>query len=595
MKRLVLLCVMLSLIGCSSNVDEGGTIQSEDQKVLLEDQWIQEIIFESDTLETFYEELFVKILDENPLWIDDLGDLSDYGVVFQKDLLNDVSEEQLLEQFNLYNAALVKLNAFKTDDINTKNVRWFLESSISELEYRNQSFFLSHIIGEPSWMYAVLLERHTIENKKDAEDWLARIKNSQTTIESWMSRYNNQIEAGYIMDPYSIDASISQLSTYFKTKAKYMDLYKHFVSKVESLEISNEDKTNLTETALLYLEDYYIPSMAELKQTLIDSKSISTESNGVWALPDGDDYYEFALRRHTTTDMTPDEVHQLGLSEVKRIREEMELAFSQLNYEGELSENLNALYKDATPYRGQAAMDEYKRVASELEADLESFFYKEDLPASSPTIEESPGGNFYVTPSIDGKRPGVYYLDLNGTHYDFTINTLAYHETVPGHHLEREHELLLKDMPMVRKLAFNTAYIEGWALYAEMLADENGYNNTPAHHIGYLKSELHRAARLVVDTGIHSKKWDRTQAVDYLVDEGLLHPGYAQAEVTRYTSWPGQACSYKIGQLKLLSLRNQMVEVLGDDFDIRDFHHLVLGNGSMPLILLEEYVLENIK
>jgi len=225
-----------------------------------------------------------------------------------------------------------------------------------------------------------------------------------------------------------------------------------------------------------------------------------------------------------------------------------------------------------------------------MEENLLNYFYEEDLPGSSPTIKTSPGGNFYISPSIDGKRSGVYYLDLGGVHSEYAINTLAFHETVPGHHLEREHELMLNNIPMIRKIASNTAYIEGWALYAEMLADEQGFNPTPEHRIGYLKSELHRAARLVVDTGIHYKKWSREEAIDYLVMEGLLHPGYASSEVTRYTTWPGQACAYKIGQLKIKELRDYVEEKMGSDYDIKEFHHLILGNGSMPLDLLEEHV-----
>lgn len=591
MKRLLIVLMVLLLISCSNeNETKESMINSPSQS-----NGIEAIVFESDTIDEFYDELFVRIMNENPQYIDALGDLSEYGVPFQKGQLTSVGEEQALKMISFYKGALEKLEDFEEDDINYKNVKWYLEIELQQLEFRNHIFFLSHIIGEQRGLYNLLIDTHIIENKEDAENWIERVKASEKSISEWIERYTYQANNGYLMDPYTIDSVIGQIRTYYKSKTEHMDLFNVFSMRVDALNISADDKRLLLDDAVEALENYYVPNMEALKQVLYDSKSVSSKSNGVWALPNGDAYYEFALKRHTTTDMTPEEIHQLGLKEVERIQKEMSDAFQELGYEGSLIDNMNALYNDATPYRGQAAMDEYVRVASIMEEGLSQFFYEEDLPVSSPNIKVSPGGNFYVSPSIDGKRAGVYYLDLNGTHYDFAINTLAFHETVPGHHLEREHQLVLDDIPMIRKLAFNTAYIEGWALYAEMLADENGYNPTPAHHIGYLKSELHRAARLVVDTGIHYKRWDRAQAVNYLVDEGLLHPSYAQVEVTRYTSWPGQACAYKIGQLKILELREFVEQTKGSDFDIKAFHHMILGNGSMPLTILEEYVKTTIK
>ncbi len=585
MKKIFIVLLMICLVACEANVEPAST-----ENVVEEIESEIEITFESENIEEFYDELFVGILNRNPQYIDDLGDLTSYGVEFQKDKLTPSDENYHKEMVQFYEKALSQLNSYGVDDINYRNVKWYLEIELGELQYRRQEFFLSSIIGEHRSLHTLLLETHIIETKEDAEDWIMRVENSQLVINDWINRYNKVTEAGYLMDPYAIDNTIRQISSYSKSKIIFMDLYKRFKKDVENLELDSIEEEKLIADAEEKLEKYYNPSMNALKNALYDSKDVSKESNGVWALPDGEAYYEFALKRHTTTDMTPEEIHQLGLNEVDRIQKEMMSAFEELGYNGSLGENLDVLSRAAKGYSGQEAMDEYVKVASLIHDNLSDFFYKEDLPASRPDIRTSPGGNFYVTPSIDGKRSGVYYLDLGGVHLDYGINTLAFHETVPGHHLEREHELLLENIPMVRKIAFNTAYIEGWALYAEMLADESGFNPTPEHRIGYLKSELHRAARLVVDTGIHYKKWSRTQAIDYLVMEGMLHPGYAQVEVTRYTTWPGQACAYKIGQLKIKELRDYTKEQMGSEYDIRAFHHLILGNGSMPLELLEEYV-----
>lgn len=590
MKKLIIVILLVTLLGCQENIPNEMV---EEREVVNEND--AALSFESQTIEGFYDDLFVKIMTLNPQWIDDLGDLTAYGVAFQKDQLTITNETYYDELTNLYDQALIHLNALDVDDSNAKNVKWFLEMEKEGLELRDYQMFLSHIIGEHRWLYNLLSDGHIIDNEQDAKDWISRVLLSGKSIDVWIERFEDQNANGYLMDAHSLDVTIGQVKSYFSSKGKYTNLYKVYSTEVDKLEIEYENKEALKSEALDALNQVYIPHMEKLLEVLNDARKVAGQASGVWSMPDGDKYYTYILKKHTTTDMTPDEIHALGLSEVERIQADMKNAFVELGYEGDLSSSLNKLFSTAKIYRGQEAMDRYVEVASKIEMDLEDFFYSKDIPATSPSIKTSPGGNFYISPSIDGKRPGVYYLDLGSGHADFTINTLAYHETVPGHHLEREHELLLTNIPMVRKLAFNTAYIEGWALYAEMLADEYGYNETPQHHIGYLKSELHRAARLVVDTGIHHKKWTREEAIDYLVEEGLLHPGYAAAEVTRYTSWPGQACSYKIGQLKLLELRTKMESSLGDAYDIRDFHHLVLGEGSMPLSLIEEKVLSYIE
>lgn len=587
MKRGLVLIICILLVGCQ-NDDSLIENYKEEPSIIIESR------FDSQGLDDFYQELFVDIMALNPETIDDLGDLSEYGVEFQKDQVTLNNEMYHSDMNNLLEAGLDfmskhKLNEDEDGYIDYINVKWYLEMELDKLYYENHVFFLSQIIGDHRGFYDLLNEYHIIESVEDAESWIKRIEMTEEKASNWIEKYNLALEAGYGMDKVNIDSTIGQLRGMYSQKAEYMPLYENYEEKINSLYIEESEKTRLLEDAKVAIERYYIPSLKSLKEVLMDSMRLVGDPQGVWTQPNGEAYYLHALKKHTTTDMTPEEIHNLGLLEVERITSEITSELIALGFDGSIEDMIKTLYKEAESYSGEEALTMYKTVAAEMEQDLEQFFYEEDLPKSSPDIKVSPGGNFYMTPSIDGKRTGAYYLDLSGSHLDLNINTLAYHETVPGHHLEREHELLL-DVPMIRKLSFNTAYIEGWALYAETLADENGYNPTPAHHIGYLKSELHRAARLVVDTGIHYKKWDRTQAVNYLVDYGLLSNGYAQAEVTRYFAWPGQACAYKVGQLKLIELRNKMQDAFGDQFDIKEFHHLVLTNGSMPLILLEEYV-----
>ncbi len=560
-------------------------------------------VFEAQSLDDFYDELFIKILSEEPEYIDDLGDLSEYGVDFQKNLLTDASEMYYLNRETLLKEALVKLDTFEVSEnndakMNVENVKWYLEMELEAILYRNHTFFLSHIIGQHQGLYNLLIENHTIETKKDVEDLIERLTLSRKKWHQLSERYIDNYNKGYIMDSETVKITMNQLGVMIKSKTKYMDLFKVTEAKIMALDLNGDIKTDLVKALDFALTNSFVPGVEELRESIRSRVDYTKESTGVWSLPNGEAYYKYTLKKHTTTNMSPEEIHILGLSEVARIQEDMKTNFIALGYDGELQVMLNDFINNEPVYRGEDAMAEYVKAAMEMEVLLENMFHKKDLPLTSPDIRVSPGGNYYMTPSIDGKRAGVYYLDLSYGHAEYGIPTLAVHETVPGHHFEREHELMLETIPMVRKLAFYTAYIEGWALYAEMLADEMGFNDTPNKHIGYLKSELHRAARLVVDTGIHYKKWSRTQAVDYLVEEGLLSRGYAQAEVTRYTTWPGQACAYKIGQLKLLAFRDQAEAELAERFDIKDFHEAILGNGSMPMELLETQVknyIENLK
>ncbi len=596
MKKIIILVFVcaLVLVACNDNTE------TEQSSGGVKDAVRTQSRFKGATLEAFFDEMFVSYMSSDPQDLEYFGDLTEFGVMPQSNLLTINSLEYQSDMKTYFEDALIHLESFGVESkdesyINYLNVKWFIEMELEKLEYGKHEFLLTHMFGEHQELYSLLNEFHIIESEQDAEDWIDRVIMSEEKIKDMIERYNSNAEEGYIMGPVSIDYTVSQVRKMIPRRIEFLDMNNNFQEQVNDLGLSEEKTLALHERAIDAIETYFTPNMKDLKDVLLASKSLSETSEGVWKLPNGDDYYIHTLKRRTTTSMSPEEIHDLGLSEVNRIQDEMEKAFKEIGYEGSLNEMINSLYDNSETYSGQAAMDRYVEVASEMEEQLSLFFYEEDLPATSANIVKSPGGNYYRRPSFDGKRNGAYYLDLSYTHYDFAINTLAYHETVPGHHFQMEHQLLIDSTPMIGKVSYNSAYVEGWALYAELLADENGFNDTPEHKIGYLKSELHRAARLVVDTGIHYKQWDRQQAVDYLVNEALLSSSYAKDEVARYMSWPGQACSYKIGQLKLLELRTLMEDSLGDVYDIKEFHHLVLANGILPLDILEEYILDYIE
>jgi uncharacterized protein (DUF885 family) len=333
-------------------------------------------------------------------------------------------------------------------------------------------------------------------------------------------------------------------------------------------------------------------------------ESLATDEDGVWKLPDGEAYYALKLRSFTSTDHTPNEIHEIGKSEVDRIEVLMRKTLDELGHEGktivehmdELSRSPDQLYENNDESRERALQD-YQIMIDHIEENLEHLF--DVRPKSSVKVERVPEfreatapGAYYMIPSMDGSRPGVFYANLRDMNEvpKYSMQTLAYHEAIPGHHFQLAIAQELKGIPTFRKLVPFTAYGEGWALYAEKLAYENGFFEDPYSRLGYLESELFRAVRLVVDTGIHHKRWSREKAIAYMREHIGQPIESITTEVERYIVFPGQACAYKMGELKIVELRERVKSKLGDYFDIRDFHNVILQKGSMPLEILEKRV-----
>jgi uncharacterized protein (DUF885 family) len=341
-----------------------------------------------------------------------------------------------------------------------------------------------------------------------------------------------------------------------------------------------------------------------LRSVLADQARIATGEDGVWKLPDGEAYYAHTLAHHTTTSMTADEIHRLGLAEVERLQSEMRAI---LEVEGYATESVGAAmqglldedrfrYPDTDEGR-QQILDDFTGIVREAEKGIGPLFdLKPQAAIEVVRVPEFKQDNspsaYYDSPAFDGSRPGRFYVNLRNVdeHTRFNMRTLAYHEAVPGHHFQLAIAQELQDVPFFRRIIPFTAYVEGWALYAELLADEAGFHPTPYSRLGYLQAQLLRAVRLVVDTGIHAQRWTREQAIDYMLQNTGIADTEVVAEVERYIVNPGQACAYKVGQLKILELRRRARQSLGDAAGLRRFHDLVLGDGAMPLTLLEQRV-----
>ncbi|MEO0975054.1 MAG: DUF885 domain-containing protein, partial [Pseudomonadota bacterium] len=331
----------------------------------------------------------------------------------------------------------------------------------------------------------------------------------------------------------------------------------------------------------------------------------ATPDAGVWKLPDGDAYYNYMLRQSTTTQLTADEIHQRGLEQVERIQQEM---LTILQGEGfDTSEGFTTAmdavaaderfyYPDSQAGRDQILAD-YTAIIEQIEAGLGEAFY--GSPEASVEVRRMPAfsektspGAYYNSPSTDGSRPGIFYANL----YDiratptYSMRTLAYHEAVPGHHYQIATAMELEGVPEFRKQVGFTAYSEGWALYAERLAYELGFQQDPFDNLGRLQAELFRAVRLVVDTGIHAQRWTREQAIDYMRRNTGIAESDVVSEIERYIVWPGQATAYMVGMMEILALRDEARAALGERFDLRDFHRVVLENGAVPLHVLRDLV-----
>jgi uncharacterized protein (DUF885 family) len=389
----------------------------------------------------------------------------------------------------------------------------------------------------------------------------------------------------------------------FDTSDTPSTIWEDFNAKVDNLELDDVEKTSLLGEAKAALVTSVMPAYKDFIQELEHQKNITPEGDGVWRLPDGDKWYQNRLNWFTTTDLTADEVHQIGLENVERIHAAMRDIMKKVEFEGTLQEFFvfmredEQFYLPATEAGRQQYLDDATKAIDDMREALPDYFGI--LPKAPMVVkrveafrEQSAGKAFYQSPAQDGSRPGTYYANL----YDmsamptYQLEALAYHEGIPGHHMQRAIAQELEGVPQFQKFLSFTAYTEGWGLYSEELAKDMGFYQDPYSDFGRLAMELWRACRLVVDTGIHAKKWSREEAVTYLV-ENTPNPEYdAQKAIERYIAMPGQATAYMIGKLKIMELREKAMTELGDNFDWAGFHDEVLKHGPVPLSILEENI-----
>lgn len=462
--------------------------------------------------------------------------------------------------------------------------------------FRDHGYIFDQMNGAQSQMPAFLINIHRIANVREAEAYIERIQGLGPILDALSAQSAERAAKGIQPPKWVYAYLISDIENLRKPDNAVIE---DFTAKISKLDISATEKAGLMASAVVAWGNGAAPAYGRLLAEMKRQQASAPTQDGVWRLPDGKAYYEALLANYTTTDMTAAQIHDLGLAEVARIHGEMKTIMAKVGFKGTLHEFFAHLRTSPQYYytTREAYLADVDTKVKAMEARLPAFF--NTLPKAALQVkaveafrEKSAGKAFYSSPSPDGSRPGIYYVNL----YDLRdmskteLEALAYHEGVPGHHLQRAVQTELTGLPPFRRFGGFTAYTEGWGLYSEELAKDMGFYTDPYSDFGRLGMELWRACRLVVDTGIHDKRWTREQAIQYLKDNTPNPNGDIEKAIERYIVYPGQATAYLIGKLKIMELRGRAQTALGDKFDFRAFHDVVLETGPVPLDILERRV-----
>lgn len=588
--------------------------------------WLGNLIwFRPFNITHFYDKIFVELALENPELTTSMGIPVLYDM--SKADLNDISDARQWESFNGMKKNYETLMSYDFDgqseenQLNTKILGYFLSGQVEGEPFFYHGYPVNQMGGVQNGLPSLLENSHKLRDESDIEAYITRLSKFDTKFDQLIESLKISEEKGIIPPKFVIQRVLDEMRGFIGTSenpiseskegesaVKTNILYTNFDLKVDKIEDLSEEQK---ETYKVLVEKEIATTVFGAYQNLIDYfvqlDTKATTDDGVWKLPNGDAYYRHQLKQRTTTDLDPDEVHQIGLSEVARIKSEMLAILTAEGYTDttktigatiqELNKEERFLFPDDGTGR-EMILEEYDRILAEISAGLDDAF--DIRPKAGLEVkrvpefkEEGSAGAYYNRPAMDGSRGGTFYANLRKVHetVKFGMKTLAYHEGIPGHHFQIAIQSELEGVPIFRTIGMFTAYIEGWALYSEQLAWELGfYDNDPFGNLGRLQAEMFRAVRLVVDTGIHSKRWTREEAIAYMIANTGMTTTEVTTEIERYIVWPGQACAYKIGMLKILELRAKAKKELGNQFDLRAFHNTVLKNGAVPLDILEEIV-----
>ncbi len=600
--------LVLMTTACSdASKEEATTATVESKTATTENTTHNAEQTESEKANKLFEDIFMENVMRSPMYQSYLGIKDD------QDKWDDISEERAKEDLEFQKAQLERVMAIDESKLNEQTkISWTLmkqklENDIADFKWRHYNYPVNQMFGMHSSVASLLINQHGISEVDDAEDYIARLNGLPELFEQLAENLELRAEKGIIAPKFVYPYVISD-SENIITGAPFDDgepsaLWADFSKKIDGLDIDDSQRDELLDSAKKAMLESVKPAYESLITSVEGIAEQADTKHGAWKFPDGEAFYNNALKRTTTTNLTADEIHQIGLDEVERIHEEMRGIMKEVGFDGTLQEffvhmrNSDDFTYPSTEEGRQRYLDEATAYIDNMRGRLDELFLNKPkaeltVKAVEPFREKSAGKAFYQQPSMDGSRPGIYYANL----YDmssmptYQMEALAYHEGIPGHHMQIAMAQELEGIPSFRKYGRYTAYTEGWGLYTEKLPKEIGLYEDPYSDFGRLAMELWRAVRLVVDTGIHDKKWTREEGIDFYVNNTPNAKADAVKMVERHIVMPGQATAYKIGMNKILELREKAKSELGDAFDIREFHDVVLGSGPVPLNVLEQFV-----
>ncbi len=555
----------------------------------------------AESLHALFDEFFERGLQLNPTRASAIGDYR-----YNDQYANSIGPEHREARHLMNEQFLARLLEFDREQLSRRdqlNYDMFRLNREQSLEGERFPGYL-----QPINQFSSALNRfvqlgsgssvHPFKTVKHYDDWLSRIDGFVVYVDQAIANMQEGVRQSVVQPRILMAKAVPQIESQIVDSAQESA----FWAPIENMpdEFSNEDRDRLSVAFAEAIENKVIPTYQRIANFVGDEYLASARDTvGLYSLPDGPDWYAYNVKRITTTNLTPAEIHQIGLDEVARIHNEMRGVMTEVGFEGDLKDFFNYLNSDDQFYFGtaeeliQGYRDMSERI-SELSKSLFNVFPKSSLEVRriEPFREASAAGGSYRTGTPDGSRPGVFYANA----YDiksrpmWAMESLFLHEAIPGHHFQRSLQVENDDLPKFRRFGGYTAFTEGWGLYAESLGKEIGVYTDPYQYFGALNAELWRAIRLVVDTGLHAKEWTRQDVLDFMYANSAVKEARAVAEAERFMAIPGQALAYKIGQLKIRELRNDAEERLGDRFDVKAFHTQVLMDGPMPLSMLEDKI-----
>lgn len=606
-KSLIVISITAVLSVACSNETTTAASKGNNALSMATESNINSTVIASQAANELFDTIFMEGVNRNPVRQTYLGIKTDY------DKWQDLSEENSAKELAYAKQALKRIQIIKVDNLDKQTKLSYqlltqkLEQQIADYPWRHHNYPVNQMFGVHSQIPALLINQHSIKDTKQAHDYIARVKNAKVLLEQLVDQLKIRENKG-IIAPKFVFGHVIRDSKNLTVGAPFDNgddstLYADFTAKVAKLDITDAEKKSLTDELTKALTTEFKTGYQTLVSYLTELEKKADNTDGAWKFPNGNKFYNNALNRTTTTDLTADQIHQIGLDEVARIHDEMRVIMTKVGFKGTLNEFFQFMRHDPQFYYAgddagrQRYLTEATALINTMKGELDQLFItkpKADLKVKKVEEfrEKSAGKAFYQQPAPDGSRPGIYYANL----YDmaamptYQMEALAYHEGIPGHHMQIALKQELEGIPKFRKFGGYTAYSEGWGLYSEMIPKEIGFYQDPYSDFGRLAMELWRACRLVVDTGIHNKKWDRAQGIEYYVNNTPNAESDAVKMVERHVVMPSQATAYKIGMLKIVELRAKAKQQLGDKFDIREFHDVVLTNGAVPLNVLEDMV-----